>query len=98
MNNIQISQNMRNKATHFTRSEGGTIVPVTFEVYEDELNSYTEVEKKEVFSKVLKTKIKSRVVKIVKIYVHALFFEDGKIYNVDINGFKLRELEREIIL
>lgn len=89
---------MRNKATHFTRSEGGTIVPIAFEVHEDELNTFTDVEKKEVFSKFFNTKIKSRVVKIGKVYVHALFFEDGKIYNVDINGFKLRELEREIIL
>jgi len=84
---------MRNKAKSFTRSEGGLIVPVTFEVYEDELENYTKVEKKEVYSKIFKSKIKSRVIKIDKIFVHALFFEDGKIYDVHPEGFTLRELK-----
>lgn len=88
----------RVKAEKFTRSEGGTIVPVTFLVYEDELNNYTDVQKREVFSKVFKMKIKSRVVKIGKEWVHALFFDNGNIYHVDINGFKLRVLENHLTL
>lgn len=86
------------KAIYFTRSEGGTKVPTTFEIYEEDLSKYTDVERKEVFSKVFKQKIVSRVVKINKIWVHALFFDNGNIYNVTPTGFKLRELEKEIVL
>lgn len=88
---------MRNKAIYFTRSEGGLKVPCTFNVYEDELHKYTDVEKKEVFSKTFNQKIISRVVNIGKVYVHALFFED-KTYDVKENGFKVRMLNGDMIL
>lgn len=86
-----------NKAEMWTRSEGGLKVPTTFDLYEHELKNYTKVEKKEVFSKVFNMKITSRVIKIGKVYVHALFFEDGKVYDVHHEGFKLRELEGELV-
>ena len=89
---------MRNKSKFFTRVEGGLKVPCSFDLYEDELTDYTKVEKKEVFSKMLKMKITSRVVKIEKVYVHALFFEDGKICDVKENGFVLRPNTTEITL
>lgn len=84
---------MRNKAVSFTRVEGGTKVPLTFDVYEDQLPRYTEVLKKDVFSQMFKKPIKTRVVKIEKVYVHALFFENGLIYDVYPDGFRIRELE-----
>ena len=84
---------MRNKAVSFTRVEGGTKVPVPFEIYEDELIGYSQVLKKDVFSQMFKKPIKTRVVKIDKVFVHALFFEDGLIYDVYPEGFRLRELE-----
>ena len=84
---------MRNKAVSFTRVEGGTKVPVTFEVYEDELSVYTEVFKKNVFSKIFKKNITTRVVKIDKVFVHSLFFEDGLTYDIYPDGFKLREFQ-----
>lgn len=39
-------------------------------------------------------KINTRVAKIGKVWAHALFFEDGKIYHADINGFRLRETKK----
>lgn len=89
---------MRNKATEFTRVEGGLRVPCSFDLYEDELGNYTKVEKKEVFSKTFKMKIVSRVVKIDKAYVHALFFEDGKVYDAKETGFILRPNTQPIVL
>lgn len=86
----------RNKAVSYTRVEGGTIQPITFDVYEDELKDYTDVEKKQVFSKIIKKPLQTRVIKFGKIYVKALFFEYGKIYDVGIDGFKLRELQEEV--
>jgi len=84
---------MRNRAILFTRSEGGLKVPVNFDVYEDELSKYTEVLKKSVFSKMFNKNIKSRVIKIDKVFVHALFFENGLTYDVYPEGFRLRELQ-----
>lgn len=80
----------KNKSILFTRVEGGLKVPCTFELFEDELGNHTKVEKKEVFSKLLKSKIISRVIKIDKVYVHALFFLDGKVYDAKETGFVLR--------
>lgn len=88
----------KNKATFFTRSEGGLKVPCSFDVFEHELSTYTKIEKKEVFSKTFKMKIISRVVKIGKVYVHALFFEDGRVYDVRETGFVLRENAQPITL
>jgi len=88
-----------NKARQFTRSEGGLKVPVDFEITEHEiLTTEYKVEKKEVYSKIFKSKITSRVVKISKHWVHALFFEDGKVYDVRPEGFKIRELQEVVIV
>lgn len=60
-------------------------------IYEDELSEYKDsVEKREVFSKTLKTKINTRVVKIGDKYVHSLFFEDDKAFDCGMEGFKER--------
>lgn len=82
----------RNKALKFTRVEGGLKKPCTFEIYEDELSKFSpvNVEKREVYSHGINAKITSRVVKIENVYVHALFFEDGKEFDVSQYGFKLR--------
>lgn len=88
----------KNKAILFTRSEGGLKVPCTFDVFKDELDNYTKVEKKEVYSKTFKMKIISRVVKIGKAYVHALFFQDGEVYDVRETGFVLRKHTANITL
>lgn len=86
-----------NKALKLTRSEGGLKVDTPFDIYEHELANYSNVEKKEVFSKIFKRKITSRVIKIHKVYVHALFFEDGSVYNVTPNGF-VKRTGKEITL
>lgn len=89
----------RVKATHYTRVEGGTIQEVDFEFYEDQLNDIkvNDVHKKEVFSKIFNKKLTTRVVKMGKVWVHALFFENGKVYDVIQGGWKLRELHGEAI-
>jgi len=89
--------NDRKKAVSYTRVEAGTIQPITFDVYEDELKNHVDVVKKEVFCKALKQRINTRVIKFGKVYVHALFFEDGKVYDVREGGFKLRELQGEAL-
>ena len=81
---------MRNKIVSFTRSQGGTIVTAEFELFEDELKNLGTPEKKEVFSKVLNKKIFTRAIKIGKIYAHSVFCEDGKVYDVNGYGFKMR--------
>lgn len=80
----------RVKALLFTRCEGGMLQPMMTSVYEDELDNFTNVVKKEVFSKELGITIKSRAVKIGKVFVHSLFFENGFVYDCDVNGFKRR--------
>lgn len=87
---------MRNKLTHYTRVEGGTIQEADFEYYEDQLSEITQKDilKKEVYCKPMGMKIKTRVAKFGKVWVHALFFEDGKIYQADINGFKERDTKK----
>lgn len=91
---------MKNKLTHFTRLEGGMIIPANFDFYEEQVETIgiKDIIKKEVFSKTFKYKIFTRVAKINKIWVHALFFEDGKVYNATPSGFKLRQIEKEIVL
>lgn len=97
MNNMTNQADLKNKAKSYTRVEAGTIQPITFDVYEDDLKNHTDVLKKEVFCKALKKHINTRVIKFGKVYVHALFFEDGKVYDVNEKGFKLRELHGEAI-
>lgn len=83
---------MNKELTHFTRVEGGTIVKADFEVKESDLHKYKDsVEIKEVFCKPLNRQIKTRVVKFGKVYVHALFFDNGNIYDCKPTGFKIRE-------
>lgn len=83
---------MRNKALLFSRSEGGRVQPMDFDLYEDELDNYKDkVEKKEVFSIALACKINCRVVKFGKKYIHAFFFEDGTVQFADVSGFKSRK-------
>jgi len=83
---------MRNKALLYTRSEGGRVQPMDFDLYEDELENYKhKVEKKEVFCVALGCKINSRVVKFGKKYIYAFFFEDGTVKHADIGGFKSRK-------
>jgi hypothetical protein len=80
------------KLLHFTRGAGGTFVKPHFQVKEVDLEKFKDkVELKEVFSKQLNQKLKTRVVKIGKAYVHALFFDNGNIYDCKPDGFKIRE-------
>lgn len=89
----------RIKIKGFTRVEGGMIQKAEFELYEDEMASKVfPVEKKQVFSKIFKTSINTRVTKIGKIWVHALFFENGNVYDLKPTGFVLREITREVTL
>lgn len=89
----------RIKALQYTRVEGGMIQNADFDFYEDQLKdiNVNDVHKREVYSKIFKRKITSRVIKIGKVWVHALFFENGKIYDVIAGGWKLRELHGEAI-
>lgn len=80
-----------NKALLFTRVEAGNMQVFPLELYEHELHTFTDVIKKEVFCKVIGKKLNTRVVKIGKLYVKALFFKDGTVYDVDLNGFAKRE-------
>lgn len=89
----------RIKAVSYTRVEGGQIQDAEFDFYEDQLKDLdvTKIEKKEVFSKIFKRKLTTRAVKMGKMWVHALFFENGKVYDMYANGWKLRELHGEVI-
>lgn len=87
----------RIRVKSYTRVEGGTIQDAEFEMFEDEMDKWHTVEKKEVFCKAIGRKITTRVVKIGKIYVHALFFENGNIYHAHTHGFKKREIMEEAI-
>lgn len=89
-----------NRVLKFTRSEGGNKIDMPFELYEHDINKYDSslVEKREVFSKVFNRKITSRVIKIKNLYIHAVFLEDGKVYDVHPSGFILRKLESEAVL
>lgn len=82
---------MRNKALLYTRVESGNKQVLPIDIYEDELDNYKDVIKKEVFCKAFQRKLNTRVIKFGKLYIKALFFEDGKAYDVDVNGFKQRE-------
>lgn len=89
----------RIKIKGFTRVEGGTIQNAEFEFYEDQLASASFiVEKKEVFSKLMNRKITTRVTRMGKVWVHALFFENGNIYDLSPMGFKLREIRKEVVI
>jgi len=89
----------RVKASHYTRVEGGQIQEAEFDFYEDQIKDLdvSKIEKKEVYSKIFNRKLTTRVIKIGKVWVHALFFENGKIYDVIAGGWKLRELHGEAI-
>ena len=76
MNYTQNPANMRNKALLYTLSEGGNMQPMKVDVYEYELENYTQVEKRKVFVPQLKEHITSRAIKIGNKFVHSLFFED----------------------
>lgn len=82
---------IRNKALLFSRVEGGTITVFPFDVYEDELHNYTKVITKEVFCKMIGKKLKTRVIQFDKIFVKALFFENGFAYDVTPEGFVKRK-------
>lgn len=90
----------RVKAVKYTRVEGGTKQTADFEYYEDQLKEIRtqDVHKREVFSKVLERKITTRVIKIGKVWVHSLFFENGNIYDMIQGGYRLRELEKEVTI
>lgn len=81
----------RNRAILFSRVEGGVFQPMTEEVYEDEVKEMTGIIKKDVHSKTLNRKLTTRVIKIGKNYVHALFFEDGNAYDCTATGFEERK-------
>lgn len=87
---------MRNKLKKFTRVEGGTMQEADFDYYEDQISDITqkEIYKKEVYCKPMAMKVNTRVAKIGKVWIHSLFFEDGKIYDADVNGFRLRETKK----
>lgn len=80
----------RVKALLFTRCEGGRLQPMMTSVFEDELDNFTDVVKKQVYNKAFLKTLNTRVVKIGKVFVHSLFFENGFVYDCDINGFKRR--------
>lgn len=88
----------RVKAVQYTRVEGGTKQNADFEYYEDQLKDINteDVHKREVFSKIFDRKITTRVIKIGKVWVHSLFFENGNIYDMIHGGYRLRELEKEV--
>lgn len=81
------------KATGFTRCEGGTIVPADFEIREWQLQNFKtgDVFKKKVYNKTFEQEILTRVVNIEGKSVHSLFFGPDRVYDVNVNGFELRE-------
>jgi|SRR6185312_4977117 len=97
MNFTQKNQFMRNKALLFSRTEGGSLQKLDLDIYEDQLSEYDgKAEKKEVFSKAIGIKINTRVIKFEKIYIHALFFEDGRVYDCNEIGFRERKDYNEV--
>lgn len=85
---------MKNRrATHFTRCEGGTIIPIDFDIREWELQRFKtgDVFKKQVYNKTFDRTLLTRVVNIEGKSIHSLFFGKDIVYDVNVNGFELRE-------